>query len=414
MAFNLVDLVKDQVGSAVMNQLGSALGGNSDVTEKAVGGAIPSILQGLMGSASTSGGADSLFKAVQDQDDGILSNLGELIGGGADSPFASAGSGVLSSLLGGGALGNLASAVAGFSGLGKRSSNSLMGLLAPIIFSVIKRKVLGGGLNASSLASMMMGQKDNISAAMPAGLSDQLSSSGFLDSIGDSLKGGAGAVTETAGAAVNAVGDTAGAAVNAVGDTAGAAVNAAGDAVGAVGGAAADTAKAGGSLIGKLLPLIILAAAAFFGLKMCSGTENRAVETTSTAPAVVQEAVVSEAVVQEAVVEEAMAVEATAPVVAAPDMGMATIGTYNMTVATADGGVAESVLVLNTDGTGSLTDSNGTLLPINGASFTGDTVSFDVNSGDMTMNYTGIIAGDSITGIMSGAAGEAQFSGTRQ
>lgn len=386
MAFNLVDLVKDQVGSAVMNQLGSALGGNSDITEKAVGGAIPSILQGLMGSASTNSGAESLFKAVQDQDDGILSNIGDLIGGGADSPFASAGSGVLSSLLGGGALGNLASAVAGFSGLGKGSSNSLMGLLAPIIFSVIKRKVLGGGLNAASLASMMMGQKDNISAAMPAGLSDQLSSSGFLDSIGDTLKGGTDAVTDTAGAAVSAVGDTAGAAVNA-----------AGDAVGAVGDVATDTAKAGGSLIGKLLPLIILAAAAFFGLKMCSGsgTETRAVETTSTAPAVTQE----RAVVQTA--------ETAAAAVAA------TSGSYNLTVATANT-VSESVLTLDREtGTGSITDANGTA-EISGATITGDTVSFDVTSGGATMNYTGVISGNTINGIMTGPAGEAQFTGTMQ
>jgi len=396
MAFNLVDLVKDQVGSAVMNQLGSALGGNSDVTEKAVGGAIPSILQGLMGSASTNSGAESLFKAVQDQDDGILSNLGDLIGGGADSPFASAGSGVLSSLLGGGALGNLASAVAGFSGLGKSSSNSLMGLLAPIIFSVIKRKVLGGGLNAASLASMMMGQKDNIAAAMPAGLSDQLSSSGFLDSIGDTLKGGAGAVTDTAGAAVNAVGDTAGAAVNA-----------AGDAVGAVGDAAADTAKAGGSLLGKLLPLIILAGLAFLGLKMCSGTgtENRAVETTSTAPAVVQEAVT---------VEEATVVEATTTAeVVEPAMEVATTGTYNLTIASGDS-IMESVLTLNrADGTGSIVH-NETTSEFSGATINGDTVSFDITAEGATVNYTGVITGNTINGIVSGPGGEGQFTGTMQ
>jgi len=386
MAFNLVDLVKDQVGSAVMNQLGSALGGNSDVTEKAVGGAIPSILQGLMGSASTSSGAESLFKAVQDQDDGILSNLGDLIGGGADSPFASAGSGVLSSLLGGGALGNLASAVAGFSGLGKSSSNSLMGLLAPIIFSVIKRKVLGGGLNAASLASMMMGQKDNIAAAMPAGLSDQLSSSGFLDSIGDALKGGADTVTDTAGAAVSAVGDTAGAAVNA-----------AGDAVGAVGDAAADTAKAGGSLIGKLLPLIILGALAFFGLKMCSGTgtETRAVETTSTAPAVTQESTV---------------VEAAQPAAA---VATATSGSYNLTIASGDS-IMESVLTLNRDdGTGTIVH-NGTTSEFSGATINGDTVSFDITSEGTTVNYTGVMSGNTINGIVTGPGGEGQFTGTMQ
>lgn len=406
MAFNLVDLIKDQVGSAVMTQLGSALGGNSDVTEKAVGGAIPSILQGLMGSASTNNGAESLFKAVQDQDDGILSNLGDLIGGGADSPFASAGSGVLSSLLGGGALGNLASAVAGFSGLGKGSSNSLMGLLAPVIFSVIKRKVLGGGLNAASLASMMMGQKDNIAAAMPAGLSEQLSSSGFLDSIGDTLKGGTDSVTSAAVSAGDAVSDTASAAVSAVSDTAGAAVNAAGDAVGAVGDAAADTAKAGGSLIGKLLPLIVIGAAAFFGLKMCSGsgTETRAVETTSTAPAAVTQEVISS--------EQALADEATqAELTVVPVATVSAFGTYNMTIATADN-AAESVLTLNADGTGSLTNTSGTL-ELSNLDVVGDTVSFDVVTGDTSMKYTGVMTGDVFSGIMTGPDGQAQFSGTR-
>lgn len=171
MSFNITDLIKDQLSDQVTGQLGSLLGGSDAQNGSAIASAIPGLLSGLMNSGSSSSGADSLFNAINDQDDSILDNLGGLLGGSGQSSMMSAGSSILGSLLGGGNLGSLVSSIAGFSGAGKGPVKSLLGLLAPIIFGVIKRKLMGGsgGFDVGSLMNMFKGQKDNISASIPSG-----------------------------------------------------------------------------------------------------------------------------------------------------------------------------------------------------------------------------------------------------
>lgn len=191
MSFNLIDLVKDQLNDQVMGQLGNVIGGSAAQNESALGSAIPGILNSLTNAGGVSkNSADSLFSAINDQDDGILDKLGDLLGGNNQSSMMNAGTKTLGSLLGGGGgsgggLGSLVGAISGFSGAKKSGTSSLLGLLAPIIFSVVKRKLLGGGksgFNVGSLMSMLGGQKDNVTAAMPNGFSDQLKSLG-LDKI---------------------------------------------------------------------------------------------------------------------------------------------------------------------------------------------------------------------------------------
>lgn len=382
MAFNIVDLVKDQIGDAVVEQLGGVLGGSKDVTSKAVDGAIPSILEGLMNKAGSAEGADSIFKAVQDQDDGILSNIGDLIGGGIDSPFASMGFTVLRSLLGNSMLGNIAGAIGGFSGLGRSKSSSMLGLVAPIIFGVLKRKVLGGGLNAASLASMLNGQKDNISAAMPAGFAEKVGVADLADDVADTVRGGASAVGNAAASGVDAVGT-----------------------------AAADTAKAGGSMLGKLFPLILLAAA-YFLWKMFSGAP--ATEEVVVQPAVVEQAEVvtetSTAPAVEVVTEAAVAPETVIPATNAA----AAATSYAITQNTAAGEL-DSVLTVNADGTGTISSALGDI-PFSGATIANGTIVFDVVTstaeGDVALNYMGVIDGDTIQGVINSAAGTSDFSGT--
>jgi hypothetical protein len=189
MSFNLIDLIKDQLSDQVMNQVGSMLGGDSSQLNSAVGSAIPGLLSGLMNLGSDSTSANAMATAINDQDDSILDNLGDLLSSGdSQDSLLGTGSKVLSSLLGDSALGTLASTIAGFSGLGKGSSKSLLGLLVPVIFSVIKRKLLGsGGFNVGSLLDMFSGQKENITAAMPAGFDQQLQASGFTSNFSSTV-----------------------------------------------------------------------------------------------------------------------------------------------------------------------------------------------------------------------------------
>jgi hypothetical protein len=237
MAFNIMDLVKEQVSDSIMDQMGGLLGENSDMTRTAIGGAIPAILSGLAGVAGDNKGAESVFNAINDHDDGLLDSLGDLLGGDQSGSMIEMGTKVLGGLMGNSGLGSIIGALTGFSGMGKKSSSSLVGLLAPIVIGIIKRKVFGGGGDGTigALTSLFTGQKDNIASAMPSGMNDQLSSSGFFDRISaDVIDSGKEAVQE-------------------------------------VQAQVSDAASGGVSKIRKFLPIIIIAAIAWFAMKMFGG-----------------------------------------------------------------------------------------------------------------------------------------------
>ncbi len=178
MPFNLVDLIKDQVGDAIVGQIGELLGENKDVTTKAVGGALPGLLDGLLNSVGGSNGGNVLASALNDADDSLLDNLSGILGGANTGSLIETGTKMLGSVLGNNALGGIIGALTGFSGMKRGSTNSLMGLIAPIVFGIIKRKLLGsGGINAGSIVDMLTGQKDNIAKAMPAGFDSYLNPS---------------------------------------------------------------------------------------------------------------------------------------------------------------------------------------------------------------------------------------------
>jgi len=314
MSFNIVDLVKDQVKGQLIGHMGNLLGNEGGKATSAVDSMIPALLNGMTGSASTEEGANNLFGAIQNQDDSLLDNMGSMLGGGQAATVVDNGNSVLSGLFGSGGLGKLAGALSAFSGVSKGGTSSLMGMLAPVVLGVLKRKVMGDGLNASGLSSMLSSQSNNISASMPQGLGDQLNASGLLSSLGGIGGAGAGAAAGAAGAvaagASNLAGsarDAAGSAVNnvtgAVGDVAGNARDGVANAAGAVGdsvsnvagsardgvGHAADAmgdgAKKGGSMFRWLLPIVALGALAWAALNFLPGSKDAATDAAADATA---------------------------------------------------------------------------------------------------------------------------------
>lgn len=185
MSFNIMDLITDQISDQLKDRLGGALGTDSTQTSGALSAALPGLLSGLSKSANNPGGAGALFDVIEKQDDSMLGNIGNLLGGEQASNTAKQGSSALTSVLGSGALGQLAGVIANFTGVSRGNTSSLIGMLAPLVIGVIKRKVLDGGMNASSLTGMLNDQSSNINAAMPQGFSEQLQSAGFFDSIAE-------------------------------------------------------------------------------------------------------------------------------------------------------------------------------------------------------------------------------------
>jgi hypothetical protein len=185
---NLVSLIMQFLAPAIINKLAGSLGIGQGLAGKAIAAAIPSILAGLAGSVSKSGGAASLAGMLAKQDPGLLGNFASMLGGSGQQAMIDNGSNALSSLLGGSSSSALAGAIGKFAGIDAGQSKSLLGALAPVVLGTLAKEQRAGGLDAGGLANLLNGQKDNIAAALPPGFSNLLQGSGILDSVAGNLQ----------------------------------------------------------------------------------------------------------------------------------------------------------------------------------------------------------------------------------
>lgn len=184
---DLLGLVKDQLTSSAISQISSFLGDKPEAVTSGLTAALPSILGGFMEKASTTQGAGDLLNLIKGDtvSENFLGNIGGMLSGGNTSGLLSAGSGILSALFSGNKLGALTSLIGNVSGLGSKSSSSLLSLAAPLLMGVIGKQVKSQGLGVSGLANMLMGQKDFVKAALPAGIGSILNVNGLGDFLGN-------------------------------------------------------------------------------------------------------------------------------------------------------------------------------------------------------------------------------------
>jgi hypothetical protein len=195
MAANLVSVVMQFLTPDMIAKIASALGLDRAVAQKAVGGAVPALLSSLADLASAPNGARQLSSTLAQQQPGSLESLKSLIGGSGQNTLAETGSSMLSGLFGGGTLDTMAQTIGKFAGIGEGSSKTLLGMLGPVVLGALGQQQRSAGLDASGLASLLGSQKDQIAAAIPSGLADQLSTAGLIDRATGSLRSGAGAAS---------------------------------------------------------------------------------------------------------------------------------------------------------------------------------------------------------------------------
>jgi hypothetical protein len=197
MSFNIIESVKSQLGSDALGQLSSLIGENQDKTKNALTASVPALLASVTGVASKPEGASQLFSMLGKVDPSLLGNFSSLLGSQGNA-VAQQGSSLLASLLGSGTVGSLVGALAKFTGLGQGSTSNLIGTLAPLVLGLLSKQSQTQGLNAAGLAGLLAGQKENIMAAMPAGLGSVLSSVSGLSGILGSAREAMGATADTA------------------------------------------------------------------------------------------------------------------------------------------------------------------------------------------------------------------------
>ncbi len=166
MSVNILELLNSGIGKQLIGQAGSMLGESDSGIQSAVGSMMPALLGGMMSKAATPQGAGDLFKMVQglNIDTGSLGDIAGMLagaagGGGGASALQSMGTTLLSGLLGGDKTNNLASALSSVAGIKPSSASSLLSIGAPLVMGVVKKMVGDGGLDASGLASALLGQK---------------------------------------------------------------------------------------------------------------------------------------------------------------------------------------------------------------------------------------------------------------
>src|SRR6516164_488086 len=177
MANSIVSALSRILTPDFIGKIATAAGLDRALAQPAIAATVPAILSALTGLVDRPGGARQLADAVARQPADVLSSIASGRAGSAE--MANRGTGLLTSLLGGGALGTLAATLARFAGIGEGSTRSLMGMLTPVIMGVLGNEQRAAGLDANGLANMLTGQKKEIAAAMPSGLSQLLEASGL-------------------------------------------------------------------------------------------------------------------------------------------------------------------------------------------------------------------------------------------
>lgn len=200
MATNLLDSVKGLLTPDIMQKISTLIGENPASTQKTVDSAVPSLLAGLTNyvSANPDGASRLLSFLNQGNYGSLLNNLPGLLGdSSATQNLTNSGKTILSMLFGG-KLGSLTDLIANSGGIKTSSTSSLLSLIAPLVLGVLARQ----GLNASSLISLLTGQKDTIAKLAPAGLVSVLGLRNLAD-LGSNLSGAAAETYRATTRAVN-------------------------------------------------------------------------------------------------------------------------------------------------------------------------------------------------------------------
>ena len=197
MATNLVSAVMQFLTPDMIAKIASVLGLDRNVAQKAITGAIPALLAGLTDVVATPNGARQLTNTLTQQSASIES-LTNLIGGSGQNLLQETGSKMLSGLFGGGTLDTMAQTIGKFAGIGEGAAKSMLGMLGPVVLGTLGQQQRSAGLDASGLASLLTSQKDQIAAAIPSGLADQLSAAGLIEGATASVRSGAAAAEASA------------------------------------------------------------------------------------------------------------------------------------------------------------------------------------------------------------------------
>ena len=174
-----MDMITQQMGSSMMEQMAQKLGGDNDGVKRAAAVAVPMILAAIKRNASSKKGAESLAGALDKNhsDGGILGNLGSLLGG---SSMQNGGK-ILGHVFGN-KQSNIQQQLGKATGLGGQGAGDLMSMLAPMVMGALGSAKKQKNMSIEGLQDLLSGEQKSIQKREPKQMS---MIEGMLDSDGD-------------------------------------------------------------------------------------------------------------------------------------------------------------------------------------------------------------------------------------
>ena len=261
MSLNLLEMAKSYLTDDVVAKISGTLSESTGTTTTVLGGALPTILGGLINKTAEPGGANLIMDMITKggHNGAMLDNMRNLVGDSAQTnTLLESGTGILSGIFGDKVSG-IISALASFSGMRESSASSLMSMAAPMFLGMLGKQVAADGLGASGLTNMLGSQKDSVAAAMPAGLGSLLGNIPGLGALGGLATSGLAGVSSQTDAFRNK------------------ATQAPANISGQLSDALEDSPNGGGFSFGKLLPWLLLGLVGFtiwFFTKGCNNPKN--------------------------------------------------------------------------------------------------------------------------------------------
>lgn len=160
MSLNIIDLIKGQLGPALVSQAASQYGESESGISKAIGGLLPAVVGGLANHADNPTVLDAITGA---SNNGFLGNL---LGTSNHSVISS----LLSSIFGD-KVGSIVNAIASFAGINNSTSSSLLNMVTGATLGSVGKYAADNNLDRSGISSLLRDQKGIVSTLLPAGLS---------------------------------------------------------------------------------------------------------------------------------------------------------------------------------------------------------------------------------------------------
>jgi outer membrane protein OmpA-like peptidoglycan-associated protein len=161
MAISLLNQLMNDLKGDSLGNIASALGETPARTESALGAALPALISGLAGKASTTSQATSLLDTIKrnNLDSGIFGDPASALSApGGITGLINMGRPLLDSVFGG-RTGSVAEWMTSRSGISRSSSSTLMSLGLPIVLGMIAKRLKNSGWSASNLMTMLDEQR---------------------------------------------------------------------------------------------------------------------------------------------------------------------------------------------------------------------------------------------------------------